>query len=162
MKKIIAIISIGIKLIALDFGKDVDIVGKWYIRSVDDLVFSFASGVGNKWIFDFKKDGSIYDIYKEKEAKKQLNWKYDKDKEGIVHVSFEFQTENKELSNFVFGSLVNDYIKIKEKINLKENRNCYLVNVINRERDVYMCEILDKKEIQQRERERAKRAIKIN
>jgi len=45
---------------------------------------------------------------------------------------------------------------------LKENRNCYLVNVINRERDVYMCEILDKKEIQRRERERAKRAIKIN
>ena len=162
MKKIIAITLLGIKLIALDFGKDVDIIGKWYIRSVDDLVFSFASGVGNKWIFNFKQDGSIYDISKEKEAKKQLNWKYDKDKEGIVHINFEFQTENKELSNFVFGSLVNDYIKIKEKINLKENRNCYLVNVINRERDIYMCEILDKKEIQRRERERAKKAIKIN
>ena len=102
MKKIIAIISIGIKLIALDFGKDVDIVGKWYIRSVDDLVFSFASGVGNKWVFNFKQDGSIYDISKEKEAKKQLNWKYDK--EGIVHINFEFQTENKELSNFVFSN----------------------------------------------------------
>ncbi|WP_122871249.1 hypothetical protein [Campylobacter showae] len=160
MKKIIVIILIGIKLIALDFGKDVDIVGKWYIRSVDDLMFSFASGVGNKWVFNFKQDGSIYDISKEKEAKKQLNWKYDK--EGIVHINFEFQTENKELSNLIFSNLVNDYIKIKEKINLKENRNCYLVNVINRERDIYMCEILDKKEIQRRERERAKKAIKIN
>lgn len=61
MKKIIAIILLGIKLIALDFGKDVNIIGKWYIRSVDDLVFSFASGIGNKWIFNFKQDGSIYE-----------------------------------------------------------------------------------------------------
>ena len=162
MKKIIAIISIGIKLIALDFGKDVDIVGKWYIRSVDDVAFNFTSGVGNKWTLNFKPDGSIYDILKDREIKKQLSWTYDKGQQGVVHINFEFQAENKELSNFVFGSLVNDYIKIKEKINLKENRNCYLVNVINRERDVYMCEILDKKEIQRRERERAKRAIKIN
>ena len=79
-----------------------------------------------------------------------------------MHIKFEFQTKNKELSNFIFGSLTNDYIKIKEKLNLVENRDCYLVNVINKERDVYMCEILDKKEIQRRERERAKRAIKIN
>ena len=162
MKKIIAIILLGIKLIALDFGKDVNIIGKWYIRSVDDLVFSFASGIGNKWIFNFKQDGSIYDILKDKEVKKQLSWTYDKEQKGIVHIKFEFQTKNKELSNFIFGSLTNDYIKIKEKLNLVENRDCYLVNIINKERDIYMCEILDKKESQRRERERAKRAIKIN
>lgn len=160
MKKII-ILLLGINLLALDFGKDVDIVGKWYIRSVDDLSFAFASGAGNKWTLNFKPDGTIYDILKDREVKKQLNWQYSKEP-GVVSIKFQLEVDNKQFVEAMLGSIMNDDIKIKRKLDLIENRDCYLVNIINKERDVYMCEILDKKEGQRRERERAKRAIKIN
>ena len=160
MKKIL-ILLLGINLFALDFGKDVDIVGKWYIRSVDDLSFAFASGAGNKWKLNFRPDGTIYDILKDREVKKQLNWHYSKEP-GVVSIKFQLEVENKQFVEAMLGSIMNDDIKIKEKLNLVENRDCYLVNIINKERDIYMCEILDKKESQRRERERAKRAIKIN
>jgi hypothetical protein len=160
MKKIL-ILLLGINLFALDFGKDVDIVGKWYIRSVDDLSFAFASGAGNKWTLNFRPDGTIYDILKDREVKKQLNWQYSKEP-GVVSIKFQLEVENKQFVEAMLGSIMNDDIKIKEKLNLVENRDCYLVNIINKERDIYMCEILDKKESQRRERERAKRAIKIN
>jgi len=160
MKKIL-ILLLGINLLALDFGKDVNIVGKWYIRSVDDLSFAFASGAGNKWTLNFKPDGTIYDILKDREVKKQLNWQYSKEP-GVVSIKFQLEVDNKQFVEAMLGSIMNDDIKIKEKLNLVENRDCYLVNIINKERDIYMCEILDKKESQRRERERAKRAIKIN
>ena len=160
MKKIL-ILLLGINLFALDFGKDIDIVGKWYIRSVDDLSFAFASGAGNKWTLNFRPDGTIYDILKDREVKKQLNWQYSKEP-GVVSIKFQLEVENKQFVEAMLGSIMNDDIKIKEKLNLVENRDCYLVNIINKERDIYMCEILDKKESQRRERERAKRAIKIN
>ena len=160
MKKIL-ILLLGINLFALDFGKDIDIVGKWYIRSVDDLSFAFASGAGNKWTLNFRPDGTIYDILKDREVKKQLNWQYSKEP-GVVSIKFQLEVENKQFVEAMLGSIMNDDIKIKEKLNLVENRDCYLVNIINKERDIYMCEILDKKESQRRERERAKKAIKIN
>ena len=160
MKKIL-ILLLGINLLALDFGKDVDIVGKWYIRSVDDLSFAFASGSGNKWTLNFRPDGTIYDILKDREVKKQLNWQYSKEP-GVVSIKFQLEVDNKQFVEAMLGSIMNDDIKIKEKLNLVENRDCYLVNIINKERDLYMCEIIDKKESQRRERERAKRAIKIN
>lgn len=160
MKKIL-ILLLGINLLALDFGKDVNIVGKWYIRSVDDLSFAFASGAGNKWTLNFKPDGTIYDILKDREVKKQLNWQYSKEP-GVVSIKFQLEVDNKQFVEAMLGSIMNDDIKIKEKLNLVENRDCYLVNIINKERDIYMCEILDKKESQRRERERAKRVIKIN
>ena len=161
MKKIITITLLGINLIALDFGKDVDIVGKWYIRSVDDLSFAFASGAGNKWTLNFKPDGTIYDMLKDREVKKQLNWQYSKEP-GIVSIKFQLEVDNKQFVEAMLGNIMNDDIKIKRKLDLVENRDCYLVNIINKERDVYMCEILDKKESQRRERKRAKRVIKIN
>ena len=160
MKKIL-ILLLGINLLALDFGKDVDIVGKWYIRSVDDLSFAFASGAGNKWTLNFRPDGTIYDILKDREVKKQLNWQYSKEP-GIVNIKFQLEVDNKQFVEAMIGNIMNDNIKIKRKLDLVENRDCYLVNIINKERDVYMCEILDKKESQRRERKRAKKAIKIN
>ena len=161
MKKTILITIASLNLVAVDFGKDVDIVGKWYIRSVDDLSFAFASGAGNKWTLNFRPDGTIYDILKDREVKKQLNWQYSKEP-GIVSIKFQLEVDNKQFVEAMLGNIMNDDIKIKRKLDLVENRDCYLVNIINKERDVYMCEILDKKESQRRERERAKRAIKIN
>lgn len=156
MKNLIILILISINLVALDFGKDVDIARKWYIRSVDDVFFMFMVSAGNKWIVEFKKDGYIYDISEKNEKKQQLKWKYT-NKNGEVNINFDTKADGKELFELMFFNHVNDFIKIIKQI----DENCFLVNVTNKNQNIYMCKIYTKKEKQKIAREKAERNIKI-
>ena len=164
MKFLIAISAIILNLTALEFKKDVSVIGMWYIRGFNDASFQFLGGVGNQWSVEFKEDGSIYEINKNgSNNKRPLKWKYDKN--GIINVEFQnAATQNdiiKEITDFRFRDIFNEDFKIIKQVDIMQNRNCYLIEVINKSAQAYMCEILNKEERQKREKERAKKAVSI-
>lgn len=158
MKKLITLIIVSINLIALDFGKDVSIVGKWEIKIKDDQFISFLVSAGNRWNVEFKENGYVYKGNIKSETS-QIIWQYEN--KGIVHTKF-YAGKSKPKEAFKeFTPITSEsYFKIINKTD--DDRNiCYRIEIIDQEREAIMCRNLNKKEKAKLERERAKKIIKI-
>lgn len=164
MKKLIIITLMTINLTAVDFGNGVNIAGKWNINTGSSLpITEFLSSMNNKWLVDFRTDGYVYDIGS---TQKLASWKYKTDDKGVIHIK---QLKSQYKADWLkpgdpgydfFYNQNNQFLKIVKEINSQNGQNCYLVNIINQNQNLYMCKIKNLKEVKETNQEKISIQIK--
>lgn len=158
MKKIILITIASLNLVAVDFGNGVNIAGKWNITTGSSLpITEFLSSMNNKWLVDFRTDGYVYDIGS---TEKLASWKYKTDDKGVIHIKqLKYQNNTSwikpgEIGYDFFYNQANQFLKIVKETNSQNGRDCYLVNIINQNQNLYMCKIKNQKETKEDNQEK--------
>ena len=143
-----------LNLNALEFGKDISIIGSWNIKSENMIAFNFIDTVGNEWWFKFNENNEIYDLNPRNDfkiyGKRNFKWNYEKN--GEISIKY-----NNEITGIFIN--LNTSIKVIKQIQSKNLEKCYIIKI--NENKAQMCEILDKIEKERRRIARAKEIIKI-
>ncbi|MCI6989487.1 MAG: hypothetical protein MR902_08030 [Campylobacter sp.] len=130
-------ININLKQKDYKFGKDIDIVGIWEIKSENAINFLVTTGY--EWKIEFKKDGTIKKIGDE-ETKKYFPydflWKYADDEFVVTKYMNNGMKKNKK-TEIAIGLFTNDKFKIKKYIGKK----CFMIEIQGLEKEIKMCKI---------------------
>lgn len=129
-------------LSADSFGKDVEIEGIWKIETTQkNVAFNIASSIGYNLTLKFDKDGKVYKLDDKTKQAQHANHTWKLLNDSTLNITFN-SPNNNFISNFVFHSTYNDYLKIFEKM----SNNCYRVAIQNGSNEVskygvFMCKI---------------------